>query len=189
MRMALGLAGILVTLGVIVWIMSVVTLPATKQALDTKKRITPQIEQMAGHTTQGTRAADTIKVDVDSRGGKMVGVLVTDVTEGGAMDTYFGLKKGDSITEIGPLPVADMGSASEAKDYLVAEYQRSGKITVTRGGLKKFLPTPTDTPAAAAAAAEAAAKKKSAASPGSPGGTDATKDALQKQLDAIPGVR
>mgnify|MGYP006172602793 CR=1 FL=1 len=47
MRMAIGLAGILVTMGVIVWIMSAITLPATKNALDVKKRVEPQVEQIA----------------------------------------------------------------------------------------------------------------------------------------------
>ncbi|MEA2735591.1 MAG: hypothetical protein QOE14_2042 [Humisphaera sp.] len=172
MRMAIGLASILVTIGVIVWIMSAITLPATKQALDVKKRVTPQVEQMAGHTSDGTRAVDTVQVAREERGGRMSGIVVTEVVEGAAMDKYFGLKKGDSITEIGPLSVSDMSSVSEAKDYLVDAYQRSGQITVTRGGKEIKLPLP---PAAKTPASPAA----------TPTAGGASGDPLQKQLDAI----
>lgn len=178
MRMAIGLAGILVTMGVIVWIMSAITLPATKNALDVKKRVEPQVEQIAGHTSDGTRAADTVQVKAEhSSGGRMTGIVVTGVVQGAAMDKYFGLRKGDVITEIGPLAVRDMGAADEAKDFLVAEYQRSGQITVRRDGQEIKLPlppsanTPVVTPAAPATPAD-----------GSSG------DALEKQLDAIPGL-
>ena len=178
MRMAIGLAGILVTIGVIVWIMSAITLPATKNALDVKRKVTPQVEQMAGHTSDGTNAADTVQVKREERGGHLSAIVVTDIVEGAAMDKHFGLKKGDAITEIGPLAVKDMGSADEAKDYLTAEYQRSGQITVRRDGREINLPLPAaaKTPAAPAAAPAA----------GSGGGGSG--DPLQKQLDAIQSV-
>ena len=181
MRMAIGLAGILVTMGVIVWIMSAITLPATKNALDVKKRVTPQVEQIAGHTSDGTRAVDTVQVKSEqSSGGRMTGLIVTGVVEGAAMDKHFGLRKGDVITEIGPLSVKDMGATDEAKDFLVAEYQRSGQITVRRNGQEVKLPAaqkpPAPTPATPATPA---------ATPTDGGGSG---DALQKQLDAIPGV-
>jgi S1-C subfamily serine protease len=175
MRMAIGLAGILVTIGVIVWIMSAITLPATKNALDVKNRVTPQVEQMAGHTANGTRAVDTVQVKSEQRNGRMHAIVVTEVVEGAAMDKHFGLRKGDAITEIGPLAVRDMGSTSEAKDFLVAEYQRSGQVTVLRDGKEVKLPLP--------AKAKAPATPAAAGEPSGGGG-----DALQKQLDAIPGV-
>ena len=168
MRMAIGLAGILVTLGVIIWIMSAITLPATKQALDVKKQVEPKVEQIAGHTSDGTRAADTIQVKSQERGGKVSGLVVIRVVAGAAMDKYFGLKKDDVITEIGPLEVSGMGGAEEAKDFLVAEYQRSGQITVTRDGKEIKLPLPDQ------------GKK-----PGATAAPAASGDPLQQQLDAI----
>jgi hypothetical protein len=175
MRMAIGLAGILITIGVIVWIMSAITLPATKAALDAKRKVTPQVEQMAGHTTNGTNAADTVQLKREERGGHMSAVVVTDVVEGAAMDKHFGLKKGDAIIEIGPLSVKDMSSAEEAKDYLTAEYQHSGQITVRRDGKQIKLPLPAATNAPAAPAAPA-------------GGGGGSSDPLQKQLDAVQSV-
>src|SRR5688500_12948004 len=98
MRMAIGLAGILVTMGVIIWIMSAITLPSAKQAIDVKKKVTPQVEQWAGHTSEGTRAVDTFRVKAEhSSAGRMNGLLVTEVVEGQAIDKYFGLKEGDVI--------------------------------------------------------------------------------------------
>ena len=186
MRMAIGLAGILVTVGVIVWIMSAVTLPATKQALDTKKRVQPQVEQVAGHTADGTRAADTLQVEAQERGGRLSAIVVTDVVQGAAMDKHFGLREGDEIIEIGPLAVKDMSAADEAKDYLVAEYQRSGTITVRRDGAEVKLPLP-------AAARKAATPSDPAAAPATPAtppaGQAGSGDALQKQLEAIQTPR
>ena len=183
MRMAIGLAGILVTMGVIIWIMSQITLPATKQALDVKKQVTPKVEQMAGHTSDGTRAVDTVQVKREERNGRLSALLVTEVVEGAAMDQHFGLKQGDAIIEIGPLAVKDMGAVDEAKDYLVAEYQRSGTITVRRDGKEVKLPLPAESkPAAATPAAAGATDGAPAAGDGTSG------DSLQKQLDAIPGI-
>jgi hypothetical protein len=182
MRMAIGLAGILVTMGVIIWIMSQITLPATKQALDVKRQVTPKVEQMAGHTSDGTRAVDTVQVKREERNGRLSAIVVTEVVEGAAMDQHFGLKKGDAIIEIGPLAVKDMGAVDEAKDYLVAEYQRSGTITVRREGKEIKLPLPAELKPAATPAAAGATDSAPAA------GNGASGDSLQKQLDAIPGV-
>jgi hypothetical protein len=190
MRMAIGLAGILVTIGVIVWIMSAITLPATKQALDTKKRVQPQVEQMAGHTADGTRAVDTVQVKAQERGGRLSAIVVTDIVEGAAMDKHFGLHKGDEITEIGPLSVKDMGSAAEAKDHLTAEYQRSGTITVLRDGKETKLPLPAAARNAAAAQAPAAAPAATPANgTAAPAAGQSSGDPLQKQLEAIEAPR
>ena len=170
MRMAFGLAALLVCIGVIVWIMSTVTLPHTQQVLETQKEVKPQVEQMAGRSSDGTRASDTIKVDAETKGGKMTSLLVTDVTAGGVMEQYFGLQRGDSILEIAPQggvlqPVSEMGSPSEAKDYLTQAYQNSQQVIVMRDGQRLTLPAAAD-------------GKKPA--PGSGSGSP-----LQNQLDAI----
>jgi hypothetical protein len=144
MRMAFGLAALLVCIGVIVWIMSTITLPGTKAALDVQREVKPKVEQIAGQSSEG-RAADTIKVDAESKGGKMTALLVTDITPGGVMEKYFGLRTGDSIMEIAPQggafqPVSGMDSPSEAKDFLTQAYQNSQQIIVLRDGQRLTLP-------------------------------------------------
>src|SRR5439155_324155 len=76
----------------------------------------------------GRDSRDSIKLDSESSGGRMNSVLVTAIDDGGAMQRYFGLKKGDSIVEIAPqngamMPVKEMDSASAAKDHLLSAFQ------------------------------------------------------------------
>jgi hypothetical protein len=175
MRMAIGLAAILVTIGVVVWIMSAITLPATKQALDVKKKVEPQAQQISGHDAMGRDARDSIKLAEESSGGKMTSVLVTAIENDGPMAKYFGLKRNDSIIEIAPqggalMPVKDMDSPAAAKDHLLSAYQNSQQIVVMRDGQKLTLP----------------------AAPASPAGKGAAPSAgnnpLQQQLDAIQHI-
>jgi hypothetical protein len=170
MRMAFGLVGILVAIGVVVWIMSAFYLPSAQQASTVQKNVVPKVEQIAGHTRDGERASDTIKVDAETSGGRMTGLIVTDVKAGGAMQNYFGLQKGDSIIEIGPQSVKGMGSADEAKDFLVDTYQRSGQITIVRDEKRMTLPA------------------KPAPGAATPPTANPTATPLQSQLDAIKGA-
>jgi hypothetical protein len=183
MRMAFGLISILVAIGVIVWIMSTFTLPATQQAIAVKKNVTPKVEQIAGQTSDGIRAADTIRLKgVTNTSGRLSGVQVSEITAEGAMERYFGLQKDDTITEIGPLSVKDMAGAAEAKDFLVDAYQKSGTITVLRENKQVTLPLP----AAAAKGQSPPAAVSPAATP--PAGGTGDVDSIQKQLQNIPGV-
>jgi hypothetical protein len=179
MRVAIGLAAILVTIGVIVWIMSAITLPATQQALNVKKKVEPQVQQVAGVDSSGRDARDSIKLDAESSGGKMTSVLVTAIDANGAMAKYFGLKRGDSIVEIAPqgeamTPVREMSTPTEAKDMLLSAFQRSQHIVVVRDGQKLTLPLPAEKPAAGAG--------------GKAAGSSGSGNPLQDQLNAIQNV-
>ena len=171
MRMAFGLVGILVAIGVIVWIISAVEAPSMQQAANVNKNVRPQVEQISGHGTDGEDARQSIKLDGETTNGKMTGVLVTAITTGGPMESYFGLKRGDVIVEISMqgdvmMPVSGMTSAAEAKDYLLSSFQNRQHITVMRDDKKVTLPVAGAKPAAPAGGADS----------GSP---------LQKQLDGI----
>lgn len=175
MRMAFGLVSVLVAIGVIVWIISAVEAPSMQQAANVQKNVRPKVEQIAGKdSATGEDARQSIKLDIQGRNGKMVGVLVTAITPGGAFEKYFGLQRGDVVTQIAPaggafMPVADMSTPAEAKDQLLSAYQNSQQIVVMRGEQKLTLPaTPTASPAAPAAAPAAGSN-----------------DAVQKQLDTI----
>jgi hypothetical protein len=145
MRMAFGLVGLLVVIGIIVWILSAAYLPHTQQVLATKKKIEPQVQQITGHSADGEDARQSIKLDSETSGGKMTSVVVTQITAGGGMEKYFGLQKGDSIVAIATqggaeMPVKEMASAAEAKDYLLTSYQNQQHIVVMRGDQKITLP-------------------------------------------------
>jgi hypothetical protein len=170
--MAIGLAAILITIAVIVWIMSSFWIPQAQQAIAVNKTIKPKVQQIAGQDSDGQDARTTIKLDSESTGGKMTSVIVTDIDTEGAMARYFGLKKGDSIVEIAPqggvlMSVKDMGGPGEAKDQLLSAYQNSQPIVVVREGQKMTLPV-------------APPPKASTVTSGTP---------LQQQLDAIGGQK
>jgi hypothetical protein len=179
MRMAIGLAALLITIGVIVMIMSMITLPAAKQAIDVKKRVEPQVQQIAGQDTSGRDARQSISLDAETSGGKMTSVLVTAIDGGGAMAKYFGLKRGDSIIEIAPqgeamTPVKELDSPATAKDTLLSAYQNSQHIVVIRDGQKLTLPVPPP------------GKPKPGAAPAA--SSQAGSNPLQQQIDAIGNV-
>ena len=175
MRVAFGLIGFLVVIGVMVFIIKYAWLPSAQTALEVKKKVEPQAQQISGHGTDGEDARLSIKLDGETKNGRMAGVLVTAITPGGAFEHYFGLKRGDVIIEIAPqggalMPVSDMSTAAEAKDQLLTAYQNSQQIVVMRNEQKVTLP-----------AAPAAATPK----PAGPAGESGSGDPLKKQLDAI----
>ena len=159
MRVAIGLAAILIAIGVVVWIMHTVELPAVQSALETKKKIEPQVQQMAGVDADGKDARDSIKLDAETSGGKMTSVDVTRIDPQGRFAQYFGLQTGDSIVEIATqggvmTPVKEIPDPAAAKDDLLTSMQNFQQIVVVRNGTKMTLPVaPTAKPAAAPAAA------------------------------------
>ena len=145
MRMAFGLIGLLVTVGVIVWILAAVELPHTQAVSNANKRVKPAVQEITGHDENGEDARDSIKLDAETSGGKINSVLVTSITPGGAMEKHFGLKRNDSIVEIGigggvMQPVKELTSADEAKDALLTAYQSAQQIVVVRDEKKITLP-------------------------------------------------
>jgi hypothetical protein len=195
--MAFGLIGLLVCIGVIVWIMHSATLPHTQQVLNTRKEVTPKVEQMGGKDADGTDVRQQIKLDAESSGGKMTSVLVTDITPGGAMEKYFGLKKDDSIVEIGigggvMKPVKEMDSPQEAKDALLTAFQQGQQIQIVRDEKKMTVPANPGigggqvTPPKPGQQQPPAPAGNTAGNGGSTGGD--TGNSLQRQLQSIPGV-
>ncbi len=183
MRVVVGIIGLLVTIGIVVWIMHSSELPAVQNAADVNKNVRPKVEQMAGKdSTTGEDARNTIKVDGEMKNGKMAGVLVTDITAGGAMEKYFGLKRGDVITEIGTqggvfTPVSEMSDYKEAKDQLLTSLQNFQQVVVQRNGTKLTLPATAGPPQMGAKPAQPAAK------------TDEGGNPLGKQLQGITAPR
>ncbi len=143
MRMVLGLAGVLVTLGVIVWVI-IVMMPATEKAAATVKKQKDVVRQIAGQDEQGAPATESIKLASESPGGKLSSVLVTQLTPGGVMETHYGLKRNDSIVQMGSRgfmqDVREMGSVGAAKENLLRAYQENQPIVVIRDEKKITLP-------------------------------------------------
>jgi len=132
MRMAFGLVGLLVTLGVIIMIMHTYTLPAAQQAIKTKQRVE---SQFGSNTPEGMEdAKNSIVLDDVTRGGHFTGLLVKSVTPGGPMATDFGLAAGDTITAIGGMRLRDNDDPELARAQLFEAKMRRQPLTVTRAG-------------------------------------------------------
>jgi len=78
------------------------------------------------------------------RGGSTIdGINITDLTPGGPMQTYYGLRAGDIVTEIGGTSVkilADPGGYAMAKSFLDEAYANHQRLVVDRNGVKLTLP-------------------------------------------------
>ena len=173
MRAGLGIAGLLITIGVIAWIMYAVELPHTQSAISAGKAAE---QQLAPLSSQGVQRFDaSIDLDLQESGGKTNSILVTKIVPGGPAAIHFGLMKGDSIVEIGPFAVRDsIHSRGEARDSLVDAYQRQQTIIVIRNDERITLPP---------------AGGVSKAAPANGAGTSGqSSDSVQQQLDAIKGM-
>jgi S1-C subfamily serine protease len=132
MRMAFGLVGILVTLGVIIWFMHVYELPAAKQGIQTKKKIEAWAESNTSEGMADAKASIVLE-EVDS-GGKFTGFLVKSIVPGGPMARDFGLAAGDTIVAIGGMRMRDTNDAELSEAQLFGEAKLYNRpLTVIRG--------------------------------------------------------
>lgn len=184
MKFAFGLGGLLIGVGVIIWIMSGPggTLDQAKTAIDTRKKVEPQINQWSGKSADGTSAKDsaTLEPQTDSSG-KLRGLLVTNVVPGGAFDEHFGLKTYDLIIQVGPMDLKTQ-DASMAEAMMVESFSRNYEIIVVRANQKLTLPL---TAGASAAPSAPAATGQPAAAPTNPQPTPPKSKGLSGQLESI----
>jgi uncharacterized protein (UPF0333 family) len=177
MRAAFGLVGLLVVIGVIVWIMGAPGgyLDKTKADIDAGNKAKAQVNVIAGNSADGEyQFRKTITIDLATSGGKTEGLLVTSVNPAGPPATYYGLTKGDVVIDLGQMgPVkGQTWSADEALDWLDDAYRKQQRLTVIRNGQTITLP---QTPTAAAAPANGKAN-------------NSNNNPLSQQLDALQKI-
>jgi hypothetical protein len=180
MRAGFGLVGLLICIGVIVWIMKAAILPHTEATLQAKKKAEDTLNPIAGYSRDGSmKFSDSLVVETETKGGKIAAIDVTSVVAGGPADTDYGLKEGDAITDIGELSVKDnIQSESDAMNQIVQfGYERSAPLIVMRDGAKLTLSPHGPKPAAA---------PQPARTPNTSGGGDPIKQ--QMDLHSIPGM-
>jgi hypothetical protein len=179
MRAAFGLVGILVVVGVIVWLMGSKggMLDKTRADLQAGERAKQQINVIAGNSADGQiKFRDSITIDLATSGGKTQGLLVTSINTAGPAYTYFGLQKGDVVIDLGQMGkvAGQTWSADEALDWLDDAYRKQQHIVVVRSGQNITLPQPGGTVAPAPTNAQQPANTKS--------------NPLGDQLDAIQKI-
>jgi hypothetical protein len=143
MRGVFGLIGVLVVLGVIVWIMNW-TLPGTEQTLKTNEKVREQVTQLSGHDANGTPASASATFDAVTDGGRTTGLLVTKVVADGAYAKYFGLQRNDAIVAFEfqgfRQNIREINDSELAKAQVMETFQKSGSVFVMRNGKEVKLP-------------------------------------------------
>jgi hypothetical protein len=146
MRMAFGLVSILVTIGVIAWLMHAIYLPDTQASLAAQKKADTFLNQLNGQDDNGVKVEDSYKVFPDSRDdGKLQDLQVTQVLAGGPIDVKFGLKPNDVIIAAidGHLVRTDLNglnSDQDGKDAIRDAYTGGGQLVVERNNMQVTLP-------------------------------------------------
>jgi C-terminal processing protease CtpA/Prc len=143
MRAAVGLVGILICLGVVVWMLGTKggILDHEKTVIDTGNRATEQVNQIAGRdSTTGEPANQSATLEMQQTNGRTDSILVTSLTADGAYAKFWGLKRNDLITEIGPIPVkGEAMNDKDASNSLLDAYQHRYQLVIMRDGQKMTL--------------------------------------------------
>ncbi len=134
-----GLLGLLVVAAIaIVWF-SQTQIPIAKKGKETQD----VARQISGHGPDGESAQHSVKLDFEGKNGKTEDLLVSDVTPGGALDQYFGLKKGDKIIKVGDFRVSEYPGGDDMAEAAVFEAaQRQQSLVVRRGDQEMTLSAP-----------------------------------------------
>ncbi len=180
MRAGVGLVGLLVAVGLMMYLFAQTQIPIAKEG----KEAQDSVRQTSGHGDDGESAESSFTTDADYGGGgaKLKALVVTNVTTGGAMQTYYGLLPGDRIVGVNGSKVNDVSNGDDglAKALVAEAFQKRQTLTVDRAGQSVTLPVPAGSTAGAspAAGAPAPAPSAPAPAPGS-GGADTA---------AVPGA-
>lgn len=126
MRAAFGLGGLLVAVGVIVWLWSV-NHPA--DTVRTAQKAQEQAEQFSGG---GVR--ESIRLEPRLRNGRLQSLHVNYLARGAPLEKHYGLKRDDLIVKIGPMEVREFDDVKDGMDWLVQAYQTNRELTVMREG-------------------------------------------------------
>jgi hypothetical protein len=207
MRMAFGLVGLLVTIGVIAWFMHAIYLPDTQASLAAKNKAETFVNQLNGQDANGVKIEATYKVFADSRDdGKLQDLQVTRVTPGSPMEIKFGLKPNDVIIAAidGHTIRTDLNGLDNEQagiDAVHDAYTSDGQLVVQRGDEKLTLPlpksvanptpAPTTPPPASPALTQqqqqtAQQTEKQQEGKSNNGQTDGTMDEIHQRMHALP---
>lgn len=175
MRAFGGLVALLITVALILYLWT----ENAKKVTEESKPAIQNVNQLSGHDREGRgiKATDGIKLEGMSQGGKLRSIMVTEITPDNPLATFYGLKLNDCIVQAGSFDFRDEDEKLAIPMIFQEGYQKQLPLIVMRDGERISLPLPrTATPA------------PQPASP-TPGPEKNSNSALQKQIDAIPGIR
>jgi hypothetical protein len=203
MRMAFGLGGLLVTIGVIVWIMGKAELPYDQAAIHASQQASTAIQQVSGRDENGNNIETTYSVFADTRSdGKLQDLQVTQLTPDSPLAHYFGLQKDDVILACidGHTVRTDMAGLNDdraGKDAIWDAYTQQGQMIVQRGEQQLTLPvvktqsapTPQQAPSPTVTAQQsqkAQRTEQQQEGKSNDGSTGGSMDEIRQRLHALP---
>ncbi|MGD0769428.1 MAG: hypothetical protein ABSB42_14690 [Tepidisphaeraceae bacterium] len=148
MRMAFGLVGLLVTIGVIAWLMHAIYLPDVQASLHAQQKAETFVNQLNGVDANGVRIEDTYAAFADMRGdGKLQDLQITQVRPGSPMELKFGLRANDVVIaaidgHTVRTDLSGLANEQEGKDAIRDAYTSDGQLVVQRGDVQITLPLP-----------------------------------------------
>jgi hypothetical protein len=154
MRMAFGLVGLLVTIGVIAWFMHAIYLPDTQASLAAQKKAETFVDTLNGQDANGIPIENMYSVYADMRSdGKLQDLQITNIVAGCALQTRFGLMNNDVViaavdshmvrTELNGLDDEQAGKEA-IRDAYTGD---GGQLVVIRDDKQLTLPLPKNAPA------------------------------------------
>lgn len=185
MRAGIGLVGLLIGVGLLVYLFAENSIPTARQG----KAAQEEAQQIAGYGEDGRSAMESISVSRQEKNGKLVALNVDSIVPNGAMQKFFGLQAGDSIIEIGSQAGMEkvkelIGGDDMAEPKLLEAFQQKRQLVVQRNGKQITLP--------GGAVVAGAAPSTPAAAPANPTPTSAAPapsprkpSGLESQLDTI----
>jgi hypothetical protein len=146
--MAFGLVGLLVTIGVIAWLMHAIYLPDVQASLHAQQKAETFVNQLNGVDANGVRIEDTYAAFADMRGdGKLQDLQITQVRPGSPMELKFGLRANDVVIaaidgHTVRTDLSGLANEQEGKDAIRDAYTSDGQLVVQRGDVQITLPLP-----------------------------------------------
>jgi hypothetical protein len=203
--MAMGLGGLLVTIGVIAWILGKVILPYDQASTHAYQQAQVQVNQISGRDENGNNIETTYSVFADTRSdGKLQDLQVTKLSPDSPLVHFFGLQKDDVILAgiDGHTVRTDMNGLNDeqaGKDAIWDAYTTQGQLIVQRGDqqltlpVAKTQPTPASPGQSPTAAAPATAQNQKAQKTeqqqegkSNNGSESGSMDEIRQRLHALP---
>ena len=139
MRMAFGFVALLVTVGLIIWLFSLFSIPTAR----TGRQVQEDVRGITGRAVDGVPDQESVTLQPKPDASRPTSMLVTAVTAGGAMDHYYGLRAGDLLLAVNwqglEENVRDLGTVEEVKLRLADAVQRQKQLIITRNGRRMTL--------------------------------------------------
>src|SRR5687767_2584780 len=135
MRMGFGLVSVLVVLAIILIWFKNTQVPVIEKGQEAKE----QAKQIAGRGPDQLPASQSVKLEPQMKNNQIESLLVTEVTPGGALDQYFGLKKGDVIVKVGQFDIRGNPYNEQAEVMVFEAAQTNKEIIVLRSGQRVTL--------------------------------------------------